>query len=171
MKQSMPRIMTVLSALVLAGGLLAGDAAAQQQSLKKQLAGTWTFVSSTAKSPDGSPLWGSNPRGLLVFTDNGRYSSFIARSDRAKYAANNRLKGTPEEHKATAQGSIASFGTYTVNEKDKRYTVRFEGSTYPNLEGTEQSRTFTIKGDELRIHNPSPTIGGPPTELLYKRAK
>ncbi len=171
MNKSMSRIMTVLLALILAVGLLADDAAAQQKSLKKQLVGTWSFVSSTGKSADGSPLWGSNPRGLLVFAENGRYSSFIGRSGRSKYASNNRLKGTPEEHKATVQGSIASFGTYTINEKDKSFTVRFEGSTYPNLEGTEQTRPVTIKGDELRIHNPSPTFGGPPTDLLYKRAK
>ncbi len=144
---------------------------AQAQSLKQQLVGTWTFVSSTTKMPDGSSAWGSNPRGLLIFTDNGRYSSQIMRSGRTKFAANNRAQGTPEENKTTVQGTIASFGTYAVNEANKTFTVRFEGSTYPNMEGTEQTRPFTITGDELKITNPSASIGGTSSELVYKRAK
>lgn len=171
MNQPMPFGVTAVSVLFLAAGLLAGDAAAQQKTLKEQIVGTWTFVSSTSKLPDGSPMWGSKPKGLLTFTENGRYSSLIMRSDRPKYASNNRMKGTPEEHRATAQASIATFGTYTINEASKSFTVRFEGSTYPNLEGTEQTRPVTITGDELKIRNPSPTAGGPPTELTYRRAK
>ena len=146
-------------------------APAKAQSLKQQLVGTWTFVSSTTKLPDGSPLWGSNPRGLLIFMENGRYSSQIMRSDRAKFASGNRATGTPEENKATVLGTISSFGTYTVDEAKKTFTVRFEGSTYPNMEGTEQTRPVTITGDELRITNPSPSVGGSSSQLVYKRAK
>ena len=151
--------------------LLGLAAPAQAQTLKQQLVGTWTFVSSTTKLPDGSPLWGSNPRGLLIFMENGRYSSQIMRSDRAKFASSNRATGTPEENKATVLGTISSFGTYTVDEAKKTFTVRFEGSTYPNMEGTEQTRPVTITGDELRITNPSPSVGGSSSQLVYKRAK
>jgi hypothetical protein len=171
MKQPMTFGITALSSLFLAASLFASDAAAQQKTLNAQLVGTWTFISSTGKLPDGSPMWGSKPKGLLVFTENGRYSSHITRSDRPKFASNNRLKGTPEENKSTAQASIASFGTYTVNEASKSFTVRFEGSSYPNLEGTEQTRAVTITGDELKIRNPSPSAGGAPTELVYRRAR
>ena len=150
--------------------LLPGDAVAQQRTLKDQILGTWTFVSSTSKRPDGSPMWGSNPKGLLIFTDNGRYSSHIVRSDLSKFASKNRYQGTPEENKATVQGSIASFGTYTVNEANKTFNVRFEGSSYPNNPGTEQTRPFTITGDELKVINPASSAGGQ-TELVYKRAK
>ena len=144
---------------------------ANAQTLKQQIVGTWTFVSSTTKNPDGSPLWGSNPKGLLIFADNGRYSSQIVRSDRPKFASKNRAQGTPEENKAVVQGAIASFGTYTVDEANKTFTIRFEGSSYPNLEGTESTRPFTVAGDELKITNPAPTVGGPPSHLVYKRAK
>ena len=73
MKRSM-LIATGMSALLLTVGLLAADTAAQQKTLKEQLVGTWTFVGSTGKLADGSPVWGSNPTGLLIFTDNSRYS-------------------------------------------------------------------------------------------------
>ena len=166
----------VALAVVVGFGLLgvaapAGDAVAQQKSLKEQLVGTWTVVSATTKLADGSLQWGSNPKGLLIFTDNGRYSSHIMRPDRPKFASNKRLQGTPDENKATVHGTISSFGTYSVNEANKTYTIRFEGSSYPNLEGTESTRPFTITGDELRVTNPAPTAGGPPSQLVYKRAK
>jgi len=87
-------------ALLAAVGLIATDTFAQQKTLKEQLVGSWSFVATTGKLPDGSPTWGANPKGLLIFTDNGRYSSIIMRSDIPKFAANNRVQGTPEESKA-----------------------------------------------------------------------
>jgi hypothetical protein len=144
---------------------------AKAQTLKQQLVGTWTFVSSTTKLPDGSPLWGSNPKGLTIFTENGRFVDVIMRSDRAKFASNNRTQGTAEENKAAAQGTISVFGTYTVDEAKKSYTVYIEGSSYPNLEGTVQTRPFTISGDEFKFTNPAPTNGQPVSELTFRRAK
>jgi hypothetical protein len=47
------------------GLVLPSDAIAQQTSLKEQLVGTWSYVSSTAKLPDGSPLWGDQSKGPL----------------------------------------------------------------------------------------------------------
>jgi hypothetical protein len=159
-------IAVALAALTLVA-LLSNDAGAQQ----KTLVGTWAFVSSTGKLADGTPTWGSNPNGLLIFTDNGRYSSIITRMGVPKFAAKNRMQGTPDENKAAVQGSIANFGTYTVNEANKTFTVRYEGSTYPNNEGTEQTRPFTITGDELKVINPASTATGGQSELIYKRAK
>jgi hypothetical protein len=143
---------------------------AQAQSLKQQLVGTWTLVSSTTKLPDGSPAWGTNPKGLLIFTANEYFSSQIVRSDLPKFASKNRAQGTPEENKAVVQGSITTFGTYTVDETKKTYTLKFEGSSFPNRVGTEQTRPFTIAGDELKVTNPSTTVGGS-SEAVYKRAK
>jgi Lipocalin-like domain len=160
---------SVITALGLT--FLPGSALAQQKSLKDQLVGTWTLVSSTTKLPDGSPAWGSDPRGLIIFTDNGRYSSQIMRSDRPKFASNSRATGTADENKAAVLGAIASFGTYSVTEANKTFTIQFEGSSYPNLEGTEQTRPFTIAGDELKVTNPTPSVGGSPSQLVYKRAK
>jgi len=151
--------------------LLPGPAVGQQKSLKDQLVGSWTFISSTTKLPDGSPVWGSNPKGLTIFTQDGRYSSHIVRSDRPKFASNSRAKGTPEENKAAVLGSIASFGSYTVDEAKKTFTIRYDGSSYPNLEGTTQTRPVTIVGDELKVTNPSPSIGGAASEITYRRAK
>jgi Lipocalin-like domain len=161
---------TTAMVLSLAVGLLSSDVSAQQKSLKEQLIGTWAFVGSTGKNPDGTPIWGADPKGLLIFTENGHYSSHILRADVPKFAAKNRLQGTPDENKAAVHGGIATFGTYTVNEANKSFTVRFEGSSYPNNSGVEQTRPFTITGEELKVTNPASSAGGQ-TELTYKRAK
>src|SRR5919204_5926991 len=123
----------------LAFALPTSNVMSQQGSMKGQLAGPWTLVSATTKLPDGSPAWGNNPKGLLIFTENGYFSSQIVRSDLPKFASKNRAQGTPEENKAVVQGSIATFGTYTVDEAKKAYTLKFEGSTFPNRVGTEET--------------------------------
>jgi hypothetical protein len=168
----MQRMATALVAatILMVFGLFAAPTA-QQKTLKDQLVGTWNFVSTTGKLPDGSATWGANPKGLLIFADNGRYSSIIVRSDVPKFVSKNRVQGTAEENKAAVHGGIGSFGTYTVDEAKKSFTVRFEGSTYPNNTGTEQTRPFTITGDELKIINPASTATGEQTELTYRRAK
>ena len=169
MNRFQPRSYALAALFLLALGL-PDDAGAEEKTLKDQLVGTWLFVSTTVKLADGSPVYGSNPKGLLIITENGFYSTHILRADVPKFAAKNRLQGTPEENKAAVQGSIASWGRYTVNEANKSITIRFEASTYPNNTGIEQTRPFTITGDDLKITNPGSSTGEQ-SDLIYKRAK
>jgi hypothetical protein len=165
-------ILSLLATAALGLAMLPISATAQQKTLKEQLVGTWSFVSSTGKLADGSPVWGANPKGQLSFDANGRYSNIIVRSDLAKYASNNRMQTSPAEDKATVQGAIAFFGTYTVNEADRSYTLRIEGSSYPNWSGTDLKQPVeSITVDEMKIRNPAPSYGGPATQLTYRRVK
>jgi Lipocalin-like domain len=166
------RFFIFLTVATLALAAMPTGTGAQQKPLKEQLVGTWMLVQSTGKRPDGSPNWGQNPTGAMVFDGNGRYTSILIRSDIPKYASNNRMSATAAEEKATVQGSIGTVGTYTVNEADRSYTIQVEGSTFPNWNGTTQKRTVaSISADELKVDNPSPSIGGPTTQLIYRRAK
>jgi hypothetical protein len=144
---------------------------AQQKSLKEQRVGAWTLVSASSKLPDGSPAWGANAIGLIIFTTSGHYSTQLMRSDLPKYASNSRAKGTPEEYKTIAMGSVANFGTYSVNEANKTFTISYDGSTFPNRKGAKETRPFVIEGDQLRITNPAPSTGGESSQLIYRRAK
>ena len=55
---------------------------------------------------------------------------------------------------------------------DKSFTVHIDGSTFPNFDGANQKRSFTLAGDELRYTNPVATIGqGVVVEAVWKRAK
>src|ERR1700745_302881 len=75
--------------LCLAAGLSANDSLAQQKSLKEQLVGTWTLVSSDQVLPDGSEVkqFGANPKGINVFNPNGWFFLMFAIADNAKIAS------------------------------------------------------------------------------------
>src|SRR5262249_354217 len=133
---------------------------------------TWHYVSAETVSAGGkrSPTFGPNPKGIVVFEANGRYALIVTRSDQPKFASNNRLQGTPEENKAIVQGSISHFGTYAVNEADKTIVFHIQTSTFPNWDGAEQKRPFTISGDELKYTVPTASAGGK-AEVVLKRIK
>jgi Lipocalin-like domain len=70
------------------------------------------------------------------------------------------------------QGSIAYFGTYSVNEADMVVTAKVEASTFAGMVGDpDQKRVITlITEDELKLSNPASTTGGK-LELVWRRAK
>jgi hypothetical protein len=74
--------MTTTALLCLAVGLSATASLAQQKSLKEQLVGTWTLVSSDQVRSDGSKVqqFGANPKGINVFEGNGHFFLMIASS-------------------------------------------------------------------------------------------
>jgi hypothetical protein len=165
------RIRTALTLLVL-GVVLHGSRAIAQPTLKDQIVGTWTYVSVDLVRPDGArePLFGPNPQGQATFDSNGRYILMTARAGQPKFTSANRMEGTPEENKAVVQGSIAHFGRYTIDDATKTIAFHIETSSFPNWNGTDQKRPFTIKGDELTWKTPASTGGGT-AEVVLKRAK
>jgi hypothetical protein len=167
------RILTAVPALFLvAGSPSANSAAGASTSLGRQIVGAWTYVAVDTVGQDGSrvPMYGSNPHGVVIFDDSGHYALVNARSDLPRFASNNRLQGTPEEYRAVVHGTIAHFGTYTVNEADKTITFRIQTSTFPNWDGVEQKRPFTLVGDELKWTTPNASGGGV-GEIVLRRAK
>ena len=165
--------LSVTTVIVASALLVASPVWAQQKAATtaKQLVGHWTLVS-VKNEQDGKttePL-GRNPKGLFILDSSGRYALMIFRPDIPKVASNNRNTATAEENKAIVLGSLAHFGTYSVNEKDGTYSIRPEASTYPNWVGVEQIRSFSISKDELKIINPSGSRGGTST-LIWKRAR
>lgn len=161
------------SALLLGFTLPDGNALAQQKSLKEQLVGTWTIVTSDNVAPNGAKrqTFGSKPKGVLILDASGQYAQILMRPDRPKFQVNNRLEGTAAENTAAVQGTTASFGTWSVDEASKSLIRRIEGSLFPNQEGSEvKTSIVSLTADELKISNPSPGAGGR-TENVLKRAK
>jgi hypothetical protein len=164
-------ILTLSAVAMLVFAPVSAGPLAQEKSLKEQLVGTWMLELISTKLPDGSAVWGPDPIGLLILKDSGLFSLQVMRSDRPRFSSNNRLKGTPQENEAAVHGSIASFGTYTVNEAEKTVTFRYLGSTFPNREKTEETWPLVINGDQLRFTHPSTSVQGPPSHSLYRRLK
>lgn len=154
--------MTVLCLIVVAPGVASGQSA-------KDLVGTWTLVSTDTVRPDGGriPTFGDTPNGLVVFTSDGHFIYLYSRGDLPKFVSNNRTTGTPEENRAVVQGSIATFGTYSVAGTD--LLIKVEHSTFPNWIGADQKRTIAVTGDQLKWTNAA-GAGGGVVELVLKRA-
>lgn len=144
--------------------------AAAQQSLKA-MAGTWTIASAqTTRDGKVSDTFGPRPHGTLIIDPNGRYSLTILSSSLPKFASNSRDKGTSEENKAVVAGSITHFGKISVDEAAKTLTFHIESSSYPNWNGTTQSRPFTATKDELSYGVAAASAGGS-AKVVWKRAK
>ena len=159
---------STLGLLCLGVVLSAGEVCAQTA---KDLAGTWTIVSTvTEQGGTRTEPFGPHPKGILMVDANGRYVIAFARADLPKVASNNRTTGTPEENKAIVAGSIIHFGTLAINAVDKTITFKIETATFPNWDGTEQKRPFTLTGDELTYTVPAASGGGTVT-TVWKRAK
>ena len=167
-----PRHILRFSAIAALGlAMFPGGAVSQQKSLKDQLVGKWTLVSFENTSADGTKrhLYGANPKGLYIFDANGRYAQVQINPERPKFKANNRLQGTPEENKAALAGTYATFGTWSVNEAERKLIRHIEGSaSFPNEEGRDTKWSVTLTGDELKISVPAPAAGGR-TDMLWKR--
>ena len=168
--------MALLVFAIFFGGMWSGVSAVWAKekagTLAKQVHGSWILVSVYVEQ-DGKKTepFGSQPRGLLIFTHDGRFLEILLRPNLPKFAANNRMKGTPEENQAIVQGSLAFYGTYTVvSEKEHTGIMHVEGSTFPNWDGEDQKRVWTIKGDELSVTNPTASAGGT-AYVIWKRAK
>jgi Lipocalin-like domain len=167
------RIILSLSAITALGlALVPGSASAQTKSLKDQLVGTWMFVKSINTRADGTKYdaWGDNPKGTTIYDADGHYAFMIMRADLPKVT--DRTKVTPEEGKAVAAGSIAYYGTYTVDEASKTVTLHVDGSTVAGLNGTDQKRIIkSITADQMNTLNPVTSDGGTPADTIYRRAK
>src|SRR6516164_10366378 len=99
------------------------------QTAKERLVGSWTLVSLTAgEGADQALPYGPNPKGSMMVDANGRFMITVVRSDLPKFASNNRMRGTPDESNSVVQGSIAYYGTYTIDEATRVITVKLKGA-------------------------------------------
>lgn len=152
--------------------IAAGEAAAQ--TLKERIVGTWEFVVAEVTAADGKKSFpfGETPKGILVFTPDGRFAQIHVASDVPKFASGNRLTGTAEEYAAINRRSLSVFGTYSIEEDKKTVTYKIVSSTFPNWEGEAQTRTIDkLTADEFVNTNPNVAGGRGSASNLYKRAK
>jgi hypothetical protein len=168
------RILSLTAVPALALALLPGIAVGQQKTLKDQLVGTWTVTSQEQARKDGSKVerFGANPKGITIFEANGRFATILARPDLPKLASNDPMKPSPAEAMALTVGSIAYFGTYTVDEPSKTILLKIEASTLPNQLGFEGKRVITtLTADELKFTNTTAVGDLGPVVTSHRRAK
>src|SRR6202022_4650545 len=164
-----------IAAAALALAVSSGAAVAQPaKSLKDQIVGTWNFVVAGVTAPDGKKSFpfGETPKGILIFTADGRFAQIHVAGDVPRIASNNRLTGTPEEYAGIMRRSLSVFGTYTVDEANKTVTYNIVSASFPNWEGDAQSRTIDkLTADEFVNTNPGVAGGRGSASNSYRRVK
>jgi hypothetical protein len=160
------------AATVLSLALLSDAAVGQQKSLTEQLVGSWTIISNDNVGLDGvkRQIFGPNPKGIFILGADGSYALVVVNPARPKFAGKSRLDGTPEENKSAIAGTVASFGTWSVDEATHTLVTSVEGNLFPNDEGRDQRRIVALEGDQLKMVNPSPGSGGR-AEIVFRRTK
>jgi hypothetical protein len=106
----------------------------QGSAFRQSLLGAWEIVS---LSPAGTA--GANPKGYLMLGGSGRYV----------LAAKN--PNTPKSDKPSADGFVAQFGTWSIEEGGKTFSTRVVGAMNQTIEGTENKLTYSMTGDEMRL--------------------
>ena len=144
------------------------------KSLKQQIVGTWDFVVAEVTAPDGKKSYpfGETPKGILIFTPDGRFAQIHIASNVPKLASNNRLTGTAEEYADIMRRSVSVFGTYTIDEDKKTVTYHIASASFPNWQGESQTRTIDKLSDEEFVNtNPNVAGGRGSASNIYRRAK
>jgi hypothetical protein len=115
---------------------------------RAQLHGVWKLVSYDVEvqaTGERFPPMGKDPTGYVIFTPEARVW-FVLTGDGRKPA-------TTVEAKADLLDSLIAYtGTYRV-EGDK-WITSVEVAWNPAWVGTEQSRSFTVEGERLRVLTP-----------------
>lgn len=166
-------------AQLLAGGLIAsfalfGPAKAQNVSPaptpQEEIVGTWAVVAQyMEQNGQKVEVFGKNPNGIITFDMNGYFVGVIQSDHLPKVASNNRMVATDSENRDILKGSLAYFGKYTVSRKKGEIDLHFNGSTFPNWIGMDQTRKYTILGTRLDLTIPATTVGPGVGHLVLKR--
>src|SRR5687767_3415703 len=142
-----------LAATAASLALLLVSLATELRSQSAQLVGTWRvvqFCDQDSTGPSVDPL-GPNPTGYFIYTSTGQLSIQAMRTPPA-----GPLTGGPVD-----LGSLGElrpyyfgyFGSYTIL-SDSTVVHHVEGGTLPDYIGTDQLRSFSIRGDTLSIGAP-----------------
>jgi Lipocalin-like domain len=158
----------LIPAMVAAVGLAAHGANAQVSAL----VGQWKVVSVDNVHPDGwKEFFGAHPRGTLTFDSDGHYVMVVLLPGQPKVALGDEGKGTETQRQQDAQlPTYTHSGTYTVSDDGKSLTFHVEHANLPDQEGSEFTRPFQLRGDELTYITPT-TDTKEPGEVRWVRVR
>ncbi len=119
------------------------------------LIGVWKLISFEVRREGEEPSFpfGIDAKGLLIYTDVGRFSVQMMKASRPKFASGDQLKGTFEEVNQCFTGCISYFGRYEFDAVGKSVVHHIESSLFPNWEGT-QKRFLEFSGNQMSLTTP-----------------
>jgi hypothetical protein len=127
---------------------------------KNPLAGTWTLLEYTSKDNEGvvTRPFGTNLRGLLIYSPEGYMSVQIMKAVRPSFELNDLFSGGTEERAGAMSSYIAYAGRYTI--APDHVTHHVEWSLFPNWVGDDQVRYWTVENEVLTLRTPAMRTGG-----------
>ncbi len=131
------------------------------------LIGAWTLNSFQVRHSNGNVSYpfGEDAIGSLMYDPSGRFSGLAFRRGRTKFAVDDTSKGTDPEIREAFSGSVAYYGSFSIDGPAGKVTHHVDGSVFPNWEGGDQVRFFSLKDGVLRIETP-PTLWGGDTVVF-----
>lgn len=123
------------------------------------------------RAGDGTLIYplGADPQGSLVYTEGGWMSAHISAGDRVDLTTADLFGGSEAERAAAFSSYLAYCGPYEVNGDIVVHRVTM--SSFPNWVGSEQTRQFEVRGDELALRTTPMDVGGTSlvNELRWRR--
>jgi len=113
-----------------------------------QLVGTWKLVSATSKDSSGQPLqppYGSNPTGLLTYTESGRVTALISYSGRKPLSLGAKPPTRLEQEAEAFKTFLAYGGRYRLSGDKVIHSI--EISSIQNYVNRELIRDLKFQGD------------------------
>lgn len=151
---------------------LASAAYAAGSGIPPSFVGTWTLVGTDVLHKDGSeapdPNYGSAPKGLMMIDAKGDYSAQIFKAARPHFASGDKLKGTSAEYQAAVDGSSTHFGTISIDDAKHIIVFHIQNASFPNWEGQDQVRFYTLQNGTLRYSVPPRPNGDTPVTVWQK---
>jgi hypothetical protein len=120
------------------------------------IVGAWQLVSFEIRNDDGEVThpFGEDAKGTIIYTESGRFSVQLMRSDRPHFASGDQMRGTPEEIESNYRGAISYYGAYELDRKGGYVLHHVEGSVFPNWEGQSLKRYYELAGQRLELRTP-----------------
>ena len=131
---------------------------------RERIVGVYRLSKVVRRTADGQEtVTNANPTGRISYDKAGRVWVLLAPATRK--APQDPRNITPEEYKAMNAGLMAYFGTYEVDEPNKKLVIHIDAAANPALSGTSIERAYKLTSTTLTMTVP----GNPATDNVFER--
>ena len=126
---------------------------------RRAVTGTWKLVEhkTTMANGDVRRSFGSSPKGLFIFHEDGHTTVQIVNPDRP---ATPLAVASDDQVQALTRSYLAYFGSFDVDLATKKIVVHTIADLNPANNGADQVRFFELDGDMLYLQPPFTPIDG-----------
>lgn len=146
-----------------------------ETTLFERLLGVWTLVELTEV-----PLYsggitypmGKNPKGLIIYNQNGYMSAQIMNSERGNSHQEHWTNAVPEEYTQESTTYLAYSGPFSTDDEKQIVSHTMYISLFPNWTGQTQDRNVVFKDGFLHLESAKPFMSNSRLvthKLIWKR--